>query len=232
MTVVAPSSLCPQRLALLGGAFNPPHWGHLHLAQAAYDQGQLDQVLWVPSYSPPHKSDPALPSWQQRMQLVDLAIAPYPQFHLWQPPHLPPPRYGVDLLRTLQQQYAPQTHWVWIVGADTFQTLPRWYRVLEVVPKCDWLVAPRLGDLSEEPSGDPFGDDVAGHPQQHCQQVGEQVAHTLRDQGVDLTWRCLNMPVIPMSSTDIRQRCRDRQPIDHLVPEAIATYLNDHPLYG
>jgi nicotinic acid mononucleotide adenylyltransferase len=40
------------------------------------------------------------------------------------------------------------------------------------------------------------------------------------------------MPVIPMSSTDIRQRCRDRQPIDHLVPEAIATYLNDHPLYG
>ncbi|HEY9816369.1 MAG TPA: nicotinate (nicotinamide) nucleotide adenylyltransferase [Candidatus Obscuribacterales bacterium] len=221
--MVAPSSLRPQRLALLGGAFNPPHWGHLQLAQAAYDQGHVDQVLWVPSYSPPHKSDPALPSWQQRMQLVELAIAPYPQFHLWHPPNLPPPRYGVDLLHTLQQQYAPQTQWVWIVGSDTFQTLPRWYRVLEVAPKCDWLVAPRLGD--------PSGEDSAVHPQQLCQQVGEQVAQILRDQEVDLTWRCLDMPVIPMSSTDIRQRCRDRQPIDHLVPGAIATYLNDQPLY-
>ncbi|TVQ21482.1 MAG: nicotinate (nicotinamide) nucleotide adenylyltransferase [Leptolyngbya sp. DLM2.Bin15] len=222
--MVAFSPSCPQRLALFGGAFNPPHWGHLRLAQAACDQGPLDQVLWVPSYSPPHKSDQALPSWQQRMQLVERAIASYPQFRLWHPPQLPPPRYGVDLLQTLQQQYAPPTQWTWIVGLDTFRTLPRWYRVLEVAPKCDWLVAPRLGD--------PSGDDVAGHPQQHCQQVGEQVAHALHQQGVALTWRCLEMPVIPMSSTHIRQQCRDRQPIDHLVPEAIATYLNDHPLYG
>jgi nicotinate-nucleotide adenylyltransferase len=200
----------PSRLAILGGAFNPPHWGHIRLAQTAQTQACLDGVLWIPSDVPPHKAEEALPAWQIRHDLVQQAIAPYPTFQVWP---TPPPAYGVDLLEQVISSVAPPTQWFWTVGFDTFQTLPRWYRVQGVAPRCTWLVAPRLSPDGQGP----------GVMEQ--QQQAHHIAQTLRDRDISITWHWLDHPPCLLSSSQVRHHCRHGQSIQTLVPPAIASAL-------
>lgn len=134
---------CMQRRAILGGTFNPPHLGHLAVAAAALDQAALHQVIWVPAGQPPHRTIDCLTKLPQRLEMIRLAIASYPAFSLSTVDcDRASPSYAVHTLLELQRQY-PASHWYWIIGLDAFQTLPRWYRRLELIPQCIWLVAPR-----------------------------------------------------------------------------------------
>ncbi len=134
---------CMQRRAILGGTFNPPHLGHLAAAAVALDQAALHQVIWVPAGQPPHRTIERLTTLPHRLEMIRLAIAPYPAFSLSTVDcDRASPSYAVHTLLDLQRQY-PASHWYWIIGLDAFQTLPRWYRRLELIPQCTWLVAPR-----------------------------------------------------------------------------------------
>lgn len=139
-----------QRRAILGGTFNPPHVGHLAVATAALEQAALQQVIWVPAGQPPHRTIDSLPKLHHRLEMVRLTIAPYPTFSLSTVDCDRSPSYAVNTLLELQRHYPP-SHWYWIIGLDAFQTLPRWYRRLELVPLCTWLVAPRIGSLLPSP---------------------------------------------------------------------------------
>jgi nicotinate-nucleotide adenylyltransferase len=215
------------KLGILGGTFNPPHWGHLVMAETAYSQMQLDRVLWVPSQRPPHKLGDNLSGFSRRLEWVRQAIADRQEFI---PCEVEADRqttsYAIDTLRDLQETY-PNSHWFWIVGLDTFQSLPQWYKCREIAPVCEWLVAPRPPHRKTSLT-------AAGHQTPastldwETWEACQEVARLLHDQGITIRWHILEMPAIDISSSLIRRYCRDRRSIRYLVPESIRPDLETH----
>ena len=213
----------PQSLGILGGTFNPPHYGHLRLASTALQQGALDAVIWVPNRDPPHRSKTNLHLTEHRLVMVQRAIAPFPQFRLSTVDlERSGPSYAIYTLRDLDQQY-PGSRWYWILGIDAFRRLPHWYGSAELVARCTWLVAPR-----PEP---PLPETVTQHSPVIEQFQQAAIAPPFPG-GVSVTWQLLQMPPLNISSSLVRQHCRDHQPIDDLVPPAIKDYLLTQRLYG
>lgn len=130
------------KIAILGGTFDPVHWGHLLVAQAAVSQFQLDRVIWMPDRVSPHKSRPDLAGFDRRREMVALAIAGRSEFLLAPLEANAGTSFAIDTLLYLQSLY-PDDRYYWIAGADAFQTLPKWHRCAEIGSLCDWLVAPR-----------------------------------------------------------------------------------------
>jgi nicotinate-nucleotide adenylyltransferase len=203
-----------RQIAIFGGTFDPVHWGHLLLAQTALNQVPLEQVIWIPSLNPPHKQ--ATP-FGHRVEMVKQAIADNPAFaiSMVEVNHCGN-SYAINTLIDLSAVY-PNTHWYWILGLDTFQTLPRWYRGQELVQMCDWLIAPRF----------PSGDNIA-QSESMCKQVAQQLAK----QSNIIHWQLLHMPLVGLSSSQIRNLCGEGKSIRYLVPEAVRTYIAAHNLYS
>jgi len=200
-----------RKVGILGGTFDPVHWGHLAIAQTALTQVELDQVIWVPNQCPPHKQ---AATFEHRLQMVHKAIADHPAFSVSSLGNHEQPSYAINTLIDFQAIY-PNTHWYWIIGLDAFQTLPRWYHRQQFVPRCDWLVAPRL---------------VSAVSTQN--QLCEQVAQKLAAECINIRWQILQMPPLGVSSSLIRQYCRDGRSIRYLVPEVVRLYIATHNLYS
>ncbi len=209
-----------RKVAILGGTFDPVHWGHLLMAQTALSQVALEQVIWIPTRCPPHK---VAAKFEHRMEMVHRAIADHPAFAI--SPLAGANRgtsYAIQTLIDLKALY-PNTYWYWILGLDTFQTLPRWHRRQEIAPACDWLVVPRLvSDVDAPLCG------ISATSESIC----FQVAQNLAGQGISIYWQLLQMPIVGVSSTLIRQYCRDRTSIRYLVPEGVRQYIANHNLYA
>ncbi|HEY9619048.1 MAG TPA: nicotinate (nicotinamide) nucleotide adenylyltransferase [Crinalium sp.] len=213
------------KLAILGGTFNPIHWGHLLMAEAALDQYGLDRVIWVPSYHPPHRSPLDLVDIAHRLAMVRLAIRDHPAFVL---STVEGKRqgmsYAIHTLTDLSQEY-PNSEWYWIIGLDAFQSLPRWYRRHDLAAQCRWLVAPRW---EKSAGGDRYPPPEAESAKADSAKV---VAQQMTEQGIELCWHPLTMPRIEISSSLIRQYCGDRRSIRYLVPDAVLDYITAHNLY-
>lgn len=203
---------------ILGGTFDPVHWGHLLLAETAVAQMKLEQAIWVPTRCPPHKQ---AASFEHRLEMVQTAIADNPAFAV-SPESAR--SYAIDTLAELKSIY-PDTYWYWIIGLDAFLSLPRWYCRQELVAECEWLVAPRL--VSAHP--------MLNNPQELTAQIRplcEQVAQQLLTEGNITRWQILSTPWVGFSSTLVRQYCRARQSIRYLVPEAVRSYITTNNLYS
>ncbi|HEY9637803.1 MAG TPA: nicotinate (nicotinamide) nucleotide adenylyltransferase [Coleofasciculaceae cyanobacterium] len=215
------------QVAILGGTFDPVHWGHFWLAQTALSQLNLDKVIWVPARRPPHKRGSA---YEHRRLMVERAIADNPAFAVApiETAHTEPD-YAIRTLAYLQDVY-PNHQWYWIVGLDTFGTLPLWYRREELIPACDWLVAPRRVPMSET---DIFTTSDSGRKERDTPEsvLCRRVAHQLAAQNIPIRWQLLQMPLIGISSSLIRQYCRQHRSIRYLVPEAVRAYIMTHNLY-
>lgn len=196
-----------QKIAIFGGTFNPVHWGHLLIAEAAMSQKSLDQVLWVTVF-PRYKAATILEFWH-RQAMVELAIAPYPNFVLCTLEEHQS-NYAIDTFLSLQARY-PNSEWYSIVGLDAFRSLPRWYRSPELAAQCYWLVAPRSG--SEGKSGI------------------EKTVNYFVQQGIDVQWEYLKIPDVEISSSLVRQHCHNSRSIHSLVPETVGAYILEQGLY-
>ncbi|QKD81446.1 nicotinate (nicotinamide) nucleotide adenylyltransferase [Thermoleptolyngbya sichuanensis A183] len=222
-----------QRLGIFGGTFNPPHFGHLHIAESALRQVQLDRVLWVPAAVPPHRQGQDLVSIAHRLELVKRAIAPHKSFALCcvDPKTAGDRSYAIDLLHQLETQYtqyisndheieAADNQWFWVIGQDAFATLPRWYRRRELIPRCTWLVAPRRpSSLAATAAATPATTPAA-------------TVQILQSQGIDIRWQQLDLSPLDISSSQIRQRVGDRLSIHTLVPDAVREYIEEKQLYS
>lgn len=217
-------------IAILGGAFDPPHLGHLAVATSACAHLCLDRVLWVPTPQSSHKLAAADPA--QRCQMVSLAIAPYDVFQLVALPQANRPNFGLWTFQYLTECFPQCDRWFWLLGLDTFQTLPHWYNIQALALQCCWVVAPRPScpPPLEHPS--PKAASTLTQSVEPDRVAVMAVVQRLAEQGLAIQWQPLPMPLLNISSTDIRQRCSDRRPIHHLVPEAIAQYIATHHLYS
>jgi nicotinate-nucleotide adenylyltransferase len=198
------------RIGLLGGTFDPIHLGHLILAEQARDQGHLDEVWFVPSAHPPHKMDRALTRFEQRCDMLELAIAGHPQFRIERiEKELPAPSYTVETLTALQGRY-PQTEFSLLLGADGLADLPSWYQPQRIVAQVSLLVAPRPGVLLWTP---------------------ERLADALALSPHQLRLQYIACPLIEIASRDIRRAVQHGWSIRYLVPRAVEQYIQERQLY-
>jgi nicotinate-nucleotide adenylyltransferase len=204
-------------LGILGGTFNPPHLGHLAVAQSARDELGLGRVLMMPARIPPHKPSDADPGPEHRLQMCRLLAAGEAGLSVSELEiDRDGPSYTVDSLRAIHASH-PDAQLTFIVGADTASTMPRWREPEEVLELADLAVAERAGPgragvleaLSPLLGGHP-PIDGEGHPE-----------------GISF----LNMPAVSISSSMARERVARGEPVEDLVGAAVARYIAEHGLY-
>jgi nicotinate-nucleotide adenylyltransferase len=210
------------RIGLLGGTFNPLHLGHLHIAEEVMASCQLDQVWFVPTCRPPHKTLANDISFAHRLAMVEEALKGLSAFFSCDiEGRRGGTSYSVETLQQLRMQF-PQHEFYFIMGLDSFQEIGLWKNYTRLFDYAHIVVTARPGFSGQLDELLPVA--IAGR---FCYDSGSQkllcdsgfslitVAHTCRD----------------ISSTEIRQRLKSSQSVSDLVPAAVIKYIKLHQLY-
>ena len=212
----------PRRLALLGGTFDPVHYGHLDAADAALRTLALDEALFIPTNDPPHR--PAKPhvSAFHRFALVALAIADRPACRVTDLELTRTGRsYTIDTLEALHAGGWPASQLFFVLGADAFADIATWHRFPDVMDAAHFVVIARPGTTTEAA--------MTRVPTLRSR-VREAVPSSLNEPGTGVY--LVEARTRDVSSTTIRTRLAEGLPIDDLVPPAVARHILAHHLYG
>ena len=220
----------PRKLGLLGGSFNPIHNGHLTIARLVRDQLHLDQVLFIPTGDPPHKRDGSLAPARDRYEMVRLALASTPSFQLSDIEiRRPGKSYSIDTIRELQRQFGPSTELYFLIGLDAFLDLPNWKEPIELLHACRFVVVPRPGQSFQSLANMPLLPALDAHT------LTQLDAGTLSQLDIVMSSRkgiiCLPIPPCSISSSEIRQRIRQRTTQANMLPPPVESYILQHRLY-
>jgi len=194
-------------IGVLGGTFDPIHIGHLIVAEEARIRLEFNEVLFVPAGQPWLKLDHSITPTVHRVEMVRRAIAANPYFKLSTlEVERPGPSYTVDTMTMLQKQLGSEARLFFILGHDTLAELPLWKEPKKLVQLCRLVVAPRLGskDLKHLETS------IPGLPDKVIQ---------------------LDMPVIAISSSEIRQRIAQGLSVRYLVPAEVEKYIAEQKIY-
>lgn len=195
----------PFRLGVYGGAFDPPHLAHVALARTALEQLALDELRIFPTGQAWHKTRP-LTAATHRLAMAQLAFGPLARTVVdAREMQRSGPTYTIDTLRELRAEF-PQAQIYLLMGADQAQSLTRWHQWREVLQTAIISVASRI-----DSTGARGQNDAKNWPLSRVVEVA--------------------MPPMALSATDIRQRIAAGDGVDHLVPEAVARYIELHHLY-
>ncbi|MCB8945024.1 MAG: nicotinate (nicotinamide) nucleotide adenylyltransferase [Ardenticatenaceae bacterium] len=196
------------KIGLLGGTFDPPHWGHLWLAETARAQLGLAKVLFLPVGLPPHKEGKGVTAVSHRLHLTQLAIQDIPYFELNTTDlDREPPQITVTLLPLLRQLYPEAELW-WLIGSDSLRDFPTWHQPQQLIQLCRLAVLPRP------------------------EVVVDWVALKTAVPGIETAVDMLAGPQLNLSSTDIRQWAKAGHTIRHLLPTAVHQYIQANALYS
>lgn len=133
-----------KRVGLLGGTFDPPHKGHFSIAKAAVNSLQLDEVWFIPTYEPPHKTEASTDS-EHRLQMLRLMIAKERNFYIKTIElERKGKSYTIDTMNELLIMY-PNFQFYFIIGADQVKSLHKWYRIEELLDKVEFIGVERPG---------------------------------------------------------------------------------------
>ena len=195
----------PQRIGMFGGAFDPPHVGHVALARAAVEQLRLDQLRVFPTGQAWHKARDLSPA-PQRLAMAKLAFAGV--LHAVvddRELQRAGPTYTVETLRELRREY-PDAHLLLVIGADQAESLHSWREAGEIASVATISIAARARPVL---APEPF--DASRLP------PGRREP--------------LELPPMPVSSTEIRRRAGAGEDISGLVPVPVARYIAQYHLY-
>lgn len=196
------------RRGVMGGTFDPVHRGHIELAEHAQRQLGLDEVLWIPAGEPWRKGGRKLTAARHRLVMVEIAIEAEPT---WSASTIeidrPGPTYTVDTLEELHARNEPDRLTL-IVGQDAVEDLPQWRRPDRIIALADLAVA------------------VRGERKLSAAELDGLVPGLSRR----VTW--LDMPLLPFSSTQIRDLAARGLPLSGFVPEGVEAYIREHRLYS
>jgi nicotinate-nucleotide adenylyltransferase len=199
------------RLGIFGGSFDPIHFGHLLLAETCREEGKLDQVWLVPAAVPPHKKERTLTPATQRIEMLQLAIAGHSGLQV---STIEIQRGGVsytfETLATVQHS-RPDAEIFFLMGADSLRDLPTWREPARICELATPLVVRRAG--APQPDFTP----LAGL-------VSPARLAAIRQQQVE-------MPIVELSSTDIRRRVAAGLSIRYRTPRAVEKYIETNRIY-
>ncbi|MEK7841225.1 MAG: nicotinate-nucleotide adenylyltransferase, partial [Deltaproteobacteria bacterium] len=133
------------RIAIMGGTFNPIHFGHLRIAEEVREPFNLDKVIFIPTFIPPHKDNGSIISPEHRLEMVQLAVKGNPFFEASDIEIKRKERsYSVITLRELHDKYTG-TDFSFIVGTDSFNDITTWCEYEELFKLTNFIVIPRPG---------------------------------------------------------------------------------------
>jgi len=197
-------------IGIMGGTFDPIHYGHLMLGRQARGEYFLDQVWFMPSGQPPHKKDHTVTEAGDRLSMVCLAIEGEPDFCCSEfEIQRPGATYTARTLQLLIQEY-PKHQFSFIIGADSFYEIEKWYHPQEIMERVPLLVAGR--EYPDAP-----------------RTMEEQAACLEKKYGADI--RFLHCEEMDVSSEMLRCMVKNGQDIRNFVPDAVAAYIESHGLY-
>jgi nicotinate-nucleotide adenylyltransferase len=210
------------RVAVLGGSFNPIHYGHLLLAEDVLDQLALDRVLFVPAGSPPHKPAALLAPAADRFEMVRRAIADHPRFDVSDVElRRTGPSFTVDTLTALA---AGGDQLYYIVGSETFLDLLTWREPRKVAALARLVVIPRAGSVF---------DTQGAAAQKVLHEIGVEGGF-VHAGGAPPPARgvlIVHATSLPLSASDLRRRVREGRSLVYRVPPAVIDYVQTHGLY-
>jgi nicotinate-nucleotide adenylyltransferase len=198
----------PSRIGLFGGTFDPPHLGHLILASEAQTQLELDRLLWILTPEPPHKQDQLITSVEDRLAMVQLAIADNPAFELSRiEMDRPGPHYTLDTIKLVAKQN-PQAEIVPIIGGDSLNDLPKWHEPQKLVYACHWIGVMRRP-----------------HDESSLDELESQIP------GISSKVHYVDAPLLEIASREIRNRIAEGKSVRYYLPPSVYAYINTHHLY-
>jgi nicotinate-nucleotide adenylyltransferase len=122
-----------KKVGILGGTFDPPHYGHLLIANEVLSTLKLDEIWFMPNQEPPHKKKSESIKNEDRLQMLELAICGNPTFRVETIEfHRQGPSYTVDTMKMINDQY-PGHQFFFIIGADMIEYLPKWHKIDELI---------------------------------------------------------------------------------------------------
>ncbi len=193
------------RLGVMGGTFDPIHYGHLVTAEEALVQFDLDSVLFVPTGLPWMKEHEVVSPAEDRYLMTVIATASNPKFRVSRMEvDRDGPTYTVDTLRGLKEEYGAQTDLFFVTGADAIVEILAWKNHEELFDLAHFIAATRPGyDIAEIEAHAPARPEI----------------------------KVMNIPALAISSTDIRARVAAGRPIRYLVPEGVKSYVEKAGIY-
>jgi len=189
---------------LIGGTFDPIHVAHLFMAEEALEQCALDRVLFVPAPRPPHKEVSDLSPFADRLAMVRLAVTDNPRLDVTDiEARREGASYTIETVRAIRAELGEGEPVSLIIGGDSLVQFRTWKDPERLLSEVELVVARRPGSHDET------------------------VDAAIRDNA-----RFLDMPLLGISSTNIRDRAREGRSIRYLVPETVRSYISEKSLYS
>jgi nicotinate-nucleotide adenylyltransferase len=206
--MVIEAALNVRRLGILGGSFDPVHLGHLIVAEILAYELTLEHVLFLPASQPPHKPTQVLAPNVDRLRMIELAIDAIPEFSVSTLDlDRPGPSFTVDTLEVLKSRVSAATELYFLMGMDSLRDFPRWRNPARIAELA------RLG-VARRPGVDVSPREV---------ELLVPIAHDRID--------IIDVPLIDISSSDIRDRVRSGRPYRFQVTPVVARYISETGLY-
>lgn len=196
------------KIGVFGGTFDPVHNGHLAIAEEVRIKLNLQEVWFVPTGKPWMKAGRTISPWEQRLQMVELAVAGKPYFEVSTlEASRPGPSYTIDTMLELKRQLKTAELY-FIMGWDSLQSLPRWKEAPRLITLCRLVAIPRPGVAPPDFTG-------------------------LEKSLPGITWNVvmLDGPNLDISATEIRARVAAGESIGKMVPQAVVDYIRNNKLY-
>ena len=198
----------PEKIGIFGGTFNPPHLGHLILAETALEDLRLDRVFFVPAGNPPHKTNKPLADAEHRMAMIQLATMNNERFVVSSVDmDRPGPHYTNDMVAIFQKYY-PQADFYFLMGSDSLRDLLSWKEPDRLIDMARLVVMQRptiYPDITQL----------------------TRVLPSLLERVY-----FLNAPEIEISSSDIVKMLKAGQSVRYRVLDSVLAYLTEHQLYA
>ncbi len=192
-----------RRIGIMGGTFDPIHYGHLVTAEEVRVEFGLTDVIFVPSGRPPHKVSRKI-TWAEHRYLMTVLATVTNLFFSVSRIEIDRsgPSFAIDTITQFREIFGEDTELFFITGADAFLEMDKWYRAEELVKMCKFVAATRPGYPIEK-------------------------IDTRFSKYIEL----IEVPALSISSTDIRKRVMERRSIKYLLPEAVEDYIFKNGLY-
>ena len=201
-----------RKIGLFGGSFNPIHQGHLLLAEQAREALKLDKVIFIPARMPPHKNPRGLAKGEDRLRMVRLAIAGNPHFEASSVEmRRRGVSYTVDTVNKLRRRFGKTAELYFLIGMDTVKELSTWKDIRELTELCRFVPLSRPGVKRAK--------------------IGDLVPPLSRVRAQEILRAAVPMPLVDISSSDIRNRIAEGRSIRYMMSDAVAAYILRKKLY-
>lgn len=195
-----------KRIGIMGGTFDPIHYGHLVTAEKVMEAFALDEVVFVPSGNPPHKRNRIVTAACHRLAMVKLAVAEHPGFlvsavEIERKGY----SYALDTVNNFHRIYGASTKIFFITGADAILEITGWYKADELMSKCEFIAAARPGYYFDE--------------EQVIPEIFQDRIHVFEN------------TALAISSSQIRRLMKDGGNVTDMLPASIIKYIKEYKLY-